>query len=135
MFPYCFHKFRWNPFTNRFKGQLLNFYRIPITAPIINPGWLRNNMISNITCYYSFLWFFVSALNESLFRSSRPEDSVTKFFLENFTKFTGKHLRQSGLEPATLLKERLWHRCFPANFVKFLRMPFLKTTLVSASGY
>ena len=23
--------------------------------------------------------------------------------------------------PATLLKKRLWHRCFPVNFVKFLR--------------
>ena len=27
--------------------------------------------------------------------------------------------------PATLLKKRLWHRCFPVNFVKFLRTPFL----------
>ena len=26
--------------------------------------------------------------------------------------------------PAPLLKERLWHRCFPVNFVKFLRTPF-----------
>ena len=26
--------------------------------------------------------------------------------------------------PATLLKKRLWHRCFPMNFVKFLRTPF-----------
>ena len=25
--------------------------------------------------------------------------------------------------PATLLKKRLWHRCFPVNFVKFLRTP------------
>ena len=22
------------------------------------------------------------------------------------------------------LKKRLWHRCFPVNFVKFLRIPF-----------
>ena len=28
------------------------------------------------------------------------------------------------LRPATLLKKRLWHRCFPVNFVKFLRAPF-----------
>ena len=28
------------------------------------------------------------------------------------------------LRPATLLKKRLWHRCFPVNFVKFLRTPF-----------
>ena len=26
--------------------------------------------------------------------------------------------------PATLLKESLWHRCFPVNFAKFLRTPF-----------
>ena len=27
----------------------------------------------------------------------------------------------AGLRPATLLKKRLWYRCFPVNFVKFLR--------------
>ena len=27
-------------------------------------------------------------------------------------------------KPATLLKNRLWHRWFPANFVKFLKTPF-----------
>ena len=30
--------------------------------------------------------------------------------------------------PATLLKKRLWHRCFPVNFAKFLRTPFSKNT-------
>ena len=29
------------------------------------------------------------------------------------------------LQPATLLRKRLWHRCFPVNFEKFLRTPFL----------
>ena len=29
--------------------------------------------------------------------------------------------------PATLLKKRHWHRCFPVNFAKFLRTPlFIK---------
>ena len=58
--------------------------------------------------------------------------SVRKGVLRNFTKFTGKHLWQSlffnkvaGLRPATLLKKRLWHRCFPVKFAKFLRTPFL----------
>ena len=37
----------------------------------------------------------------------------------HFVKFTGKHLCQS-----LFLKKRLWHRCFPVNFVKFLRTPF-----------
>ena len=30
----------------------------------------------------------------------------------------------ASLRPATLLKKGLWHRCFPVNFVKFLRTPF-----------
>ena len=30
--------------------------------------------------------------------------------------------------PVALLKERLWHRCFPVSFVKFLRTPFLQNT-------
>ena len=58
--------------------------------------------------------------------------SVKKGVLRNFAKFTGKHLCQSlffnkvaGPRPAALLKKRLWHSCFPLNFVKFLRTPFL----------
>ena len=64
-------------------------------------------------------------------RSSRPEVFCKNGVLRNFTKLTGKHLRQSlffnkvvGLRPATLLKRRLWHRCFPVNFEKFRRTPF-----------
>ena len=44
--------------------------------------------------------------------------SIKKRILKNFIKFTGKHLRQ-----------RLWHRCFPVNFVKFLRAFFYRTPL------
>ena len=34
----------------------------------------------------------------------------------------------AGLWPTTLLKKRLWHRCFPVNFAQFLRTPFLRNT-------
>ena len=37
-------------------------------------------------------------------------------------------LQTSGLRPATLLKKRLWHRRFPVNFAKFLRVNFLQNT-------
>ena len=64
-------------------------------------------------------------------RSSRPEVLCRKGVLRNFAKFTGKHLCQNlffnkiaGLRHANLLKKRLWHRCFPENFVKILRKPF-----------
>ena len=40
-----------------------------------------------------------------------------------------------GVErPATLLKKRLWHRCFPVNFAKFPRtLFFYRTPQVVAS--
>ena len=63
----------------------------------------------------------------------------TSFFTEhlrclplNFVKVTGKYLCQSlyfsKVRPATLSKQRLWHRCFPMNFTKFIRTPFLQNT-------
>ena len=55
-------------------------------------------------------------------RSSCPELFYKKGVLKTFTKFTGKHLRQ---RVSFLIKKRLWHRCFPMNFEKFLRAPFL----------
>ena len=48
-----------------------------------------------------------------------------KVFLKIFAKFTGKHLCENTCRrPATLLKKRLWRRCFPVNFAKFLRTLF-----------
>ena len=35
---------------------------------------------------------------------------------------------QNSPRPVALLKKRLLHRCFPVNFVKFLRTPFLQNT-------
>ena len=68
-------------------------------------------------------------------RSSHRRCSARKGVLRNFAKFKGKHLCQSlyfnkvaNLRPATLLKQRLWHRCFPVNSAKFLRTPFLQNT-------
>ena len=68
-------------------------------------------------------------------RSSHQRCSTKKGALRNFAKFIGKHLCQSlflnkvvGLRSATLLKRRPWHRCFPLNFAKFLRTPFLQNT-------
>ena len=35
----------------------------------------------------------------------------------------------AGLGSANLIKRRLWHRCFPVNFGKFIRTPFYRTPL------
>ena len=65
-------------------------------------------------------------------RSSHPEVFYQKGILKSFAKFTGKNLWESlffnnvaSLKPATLLKKRFWHMCFPLNFGKFLRTYFL----------
>ena len=89
--------------------------------------------------FFTRLRLQLSHLNEDKFRHkiqlvkiSHLKVFCTKGVLRNFAKFSGKHLCQSlffnkvaGLRPATLLKKRLWHRCFPVNFAKFLRTPFL----------
>ena len=69
----------------------------------------------------------------SISRSSHQRCSVKQVVLRNFRKLTGKYLCQSlfynkvaSLSP--FLKRRLWHMCFPVNFAKFLRKPFLQNT-------
>ena len=90
-------------------------------------------------CFTLSLWNFpLGATDKYLdtknvmpkYRSSRPEVFCRRGILRNFAKFTGKNLCQSlffnkvaDLRPATLLKKKLWHRCFPADFAKFLRTP------------
>ena len=65
-------------------------------------------------------------------RSNRPGVFCKKGILRNFTKFIGKNLclnlffnKVASLRPVTLLKRRLRHCCFPVNFAKFLRTPFI----------
>ena len=70
----------------------------------------------------------ITKKNRTKFRSSRPEVFCKKGVLENFAKFTEKHLCQS-------LLKRLRHRCFPVNFAKFLTTPFFyRTPPVAASA-
>ena len=49
--------------------------------------------------------------------------SVRKVVLRNFER------------SATLSKKRLWQRCFPVNFAKCLRAPFLQTTSGGCSSF
>ena len=90
----------------------------------LNKGWLQ------VFCY-RLDFFFCGATLRSIHRRC----SVRKGVLGNFARFTGKHLCQSvflnqvaGLRPAISLKKRLWHRCFPMNFAKFLKTLFLQNT-------
>ena len=92
------------------------------------------------TCYEEIVWctnhpnLHIYAFRRSCSfiwgcRSSRPEVFCEKVFLEiSQDSQENTYARVSFLiklqtTPATLLKKRLWHRCFPVNFAKFLRTP------------
>ena len=69
--------------------------------------------------------------------------SMRKGVLRNFANFTKKHLCQSlflnkvaDLSPATLLKTRLWHRCFCSEFCEISKNTFSTEHLLeTASDY
>ena len=42
--------------------------------------------------------------------------------------FVSRTEAANGGRPATLFKKRLWRKCFPVNFAKFLRTTFLQNT-------
>ena len=56
-------------------------------------------------------------------RSSNRRYSVKNLLLE-----MSRNSQENTWRPATLLKKRLWHRCFPVNFATFLRTPVLQNT-------
>ena len=56
--------------------------------------------------------------------SNSQENTCVRVFLNNV----------AGLRPATLLKMRLWHRCFLVNFRKFLKTPFFTKHLQTAAS-
>ena len=66
-------------------------------------------------------------------RSSRREVFCKKSCSEKFPKIHRKKPVPESLfnkvAGLSLQKKRLWHRCFPVNFAKFLRTPFLKNHL------
>ena len=69
-------------------------------------------------------------------RSSYPEMFYKTDVLKNFAKFTGKHLCQTlFFSKVTLLKKRLWYRCFPVSFAKFLRTAFSTNTSGGCACY
>ena len=75
------------------------------------------------------LWilkFFFEYKTEAVSR----RHSIRKVFLE----IPKIHRKTPVPEPATLIKKRLWHRCFLVNFGKFLRTPvFYRTPPAAAS--
>ena len=77
-------------------------------------------------CYHRSLCYY--------WQKQPPEVFYEKVVLKKFAKVTGKHMYQSVYfnkvagSACNLIKKRFWQRCFPVNFAKFLRIPFLQNT-------
>ena len=106
-------------FTVNFATFLKLIYR---TYP---DNWFYIFLICIFVIAKNFIIYFFAmsslSLSVSQSRSGRPEVFCEKSVLRNIAKLTGKHLCP---RLATLFKKKLWHRCFPVNFVKFLRTLF-----------
>ena len=109
------------------------------------PLWVLRNLMKYLHSQFSnskCCGRNYQSLNAIKHGSSRPEVFCKNGVLRNFAKFTGKHLCQSfffnktaGLRPATLLKKRLWHRCFSVAVIFFVNFGsggyFWKQSLLS----
>ena len=89
-----------------------------------------------INGFHNANWLPLASTKKNGVRSSHQSCSMKHVVLRNFTKFTKQFLRQSlffnkgaDLRSVTLLKKKLWHRCSPGNFAKFLRKLFYRTPL------
>ena len=111
-------------FLNNFAKNSQNYYRK--MHGIFKVG------LQNTACITSMSVFFTNLVNGLVInRSSHLRYSVKKVFLEISQNSQTNQLclslffnKVAGLRPATLLKKRHGHRCFPVNFVKFIRTPF-----------
>ena len=73
--------------------------------------------LNGVKCYYASDTLF------EYFHKQPPKVFFKKGVLRNFAKLTGKHLCQRFF-----FNKVAGLRCFPVNFAKFLRTPFLQNT-------
>ena len=133
------------------KPKKISFSKIQIQHRILLKARLLAHVLSLITfilltliakllmyrCQFIFLMILISRhFKELVIETVALTYSAKKVFLEisqnpqeNTCARVSVIIKFEGLRPATLLKKRLWRRCFPVNFVKFLRTPFYRTPL------
>ena len=113
---YCFFKF-----------PIHLYLRTPSSSCLCCNGEIRQLYMNHLEISASELASAQAAIRGVLWK---------KVVLKNFAKFTGKHLCHSlflikqtvACTLCSFIKRRLWHRCFPVNFGKSLRTPFLQNT-------
>ena len=113
--------------------QNLCYFRIEcelyfIPAILFESSWVYILYIT--LCYILYYILYYVLYQRSYYaKSSHRRCSVKKVLLE-ISKNSQENTcgRVFFLRPATLFKNRLWHRCFSVNFENFLGTPFLQNT-------
>ena len=115
----------------------LNGLRMIIESKRIEENNLKNNAVFFCFFFWKLImkaWQWRSKVVEASQKQSQ-EPFNKKAVHKTFAKFIGRCLCQSprfhkvaDARSATLLKSRFWLRCFPVNFTKFLKTPFLQST-------
>ena len=77
------------------------------------------------SCPNKFMFISRNVGSYNYFQKQPPEMFMQKSVLRNFTSFEKKHLCQSFFFSKVA---GLWPANFAANFVKYLRIPFLQNT-------
>ena len=111
-----------------------------VSVPIMKNYWFNCKVNVSITSGVSLLYVLVIAgcsmqygkysTRSSHFANYSRSAPWKKFyeFLMFYKLISRVTETTTRLRSATLLKKRVWLRCFPVNFVKFLRTRFLQNT-------
>ena len=86
---------------------------------------INKKVLDWLSCIKNIFWVSL----QTFFRSSHQMCSMKKVVLKNNSRCSRfSFLIKLQAAPATLVKNRLWHRCFPVNFAKVLRTLVLQNT-------
>ena len=120
-------------FTRNF--ALKDLYKHPPKVFYIKKVFLEisQNSEENTCAIASFLIKLQAWACKFIKKETLPQVFSCEFCEISKNTFSTEHLQTTLLDlvekpqPATLLKKRLWHRCFPVNFTKFLRTIWSRT--------
>ena len=118
----------------------IRYRKFSLNSQVDSPELSKTPEITEMTENFRGIHLALTKLHAALEAATRgvPWEKV---FLRKFHKIHRKlpapeplFNKVTGLMPSTLLKKRsttwlkkrLWHKCFPVNFAKFLRTPFLQ---------
>ena len=99
--------------------DLINWSRIFLDACKFSPWYFFQCSLLFLRVFFSVIWFICRI---GFFRFFNVIHNCIESFSFLRTMVPCLNLQKQSLNFA---KFTLWHRCFPVNFVKFLRTPFL----------